>query len=157
MSTTLRVIAIADALDFIAENPPGANAGRWVEAVQRVGSGKKGDAWCAGWVSTVLGVAFKGKPPLPFTMSCDVLLEAARAKGWLRDVPEAGDVFLRMRAPKDADHTGIVVQVDGETFRTIEGNTTDDHAKDQREGTGVFEKSRRLVPGRYQFIRYPRG
>jgi hypothetical protein len=156
MSSTSKVLAVADALDFIAENPPGANAGRWVEAVQRVGSGKKGDAWCAGWVSTVLGVAFKGKPPLPFTMSCDALLEAGRAAGWLRAEPEPGDVFLRMKAHRDSDHTGIVTAVRAGEFDTLEGNTTDDKAKDQREGTGTFTKTRVLAPGRYQFIRYPR-
>lgn len=156
---TPTVLAMADALSFIQEKPAGSNAGRWVEAVQKLAGGKKGDAWCAAWVSMVLGAAFRDHPPLPYTTSCDVLLESARRWEWLSGSPSAGDVFLYMKSPTDATHTGIVVSVQGGTFNTIEGNTSSPQKSvtASREGWGVFKWTRKLEGGKYQFIKYARG
>lgn len=155
MSTTSKVLQVAEDFLFVRESPPGSNAGRWVEAMQRVCNGAKGQPWCAAYVGTVLGIAFQGKPPLPYTMGCDELLEAGRKAGWLRDTPQPGDVFLRLKTPTDADHTGFVSSVDGNTFGTLEGNTTG--GTGSREGIGAFADTRTMAPGRYVFVRYPRG
>ena len=132
----------------------GANDGPWIEAMQRVTGNKAGDPWCASFVAFCLGIAFKGKSPLPATASCDALLVFARKSGRLiplTDV-EPGDVFLVMAAGSDTDaiHTGFVTAVHpAETgVDTIEGNT---NPGGSRDGWGVFQRSRPV--DRLRFIR----
>ena len=147
--------AIAALFLFVKEQPLGSNKGRWVEAIQRVGNSPQigKDPWCASFVTMVLDIAYGGKNPLPATASCDVLLEHARKKGWLRDAPELDDVGLRLKSPTDADHAFIVASVRPGDVDTVEGNTKDDGA---REGYEVCERTRPLEKGRYVFIRVPR-
>lgn len=145
---------IAKLFRHVRETPAGSNAGFRVEAIQRYGGCAKGDPWCAAFVSLVLDLAYQGTPPLPRTASCDVLLEAARSKGWLSLDPAVGDVFLVMKNPKDAVHTGIVVGVQPGSFQTLEGNASDPSKPATREGWGVFARTRTL-PGAYQFVRLP--
>lgn len=146
------VLLIARMFLFVREVPRASNAGRWVEAIQRVGGTVRGNPWCACFVSIVLGLAFMGKSPLPFTASCDVLLEAAREKGWLRTTPTPGCIFLRMVSEHDADHTGFVAETIEAPWPTVEGNAAESGT---REGVGVFELDRPKGRERYLFIDYP--
>lgn len=118
----------------------GQNDGPWVEAIQRTTGNKKGDPWCASFVNFVLTIAYRGRNPLPATASCDVLLETARNRGALVDAPDPGDLFLVMRTPTDAIHTGIVTAVSPVAVKTIEGNT---NTNGSRDGWGVFARERR--------------
>lgn len=145
------VIALARCFRFVREVPAASNGGRWVEAIQRVGGTSTGNPWCACFVSIILGIAYQGKPPLPFTASCDVLLEYARKKDWLTNTPVVGDVFLRLRSAHDADHTGFVTS-ETHPWSTIEGNAAESGT---REGVGVFELRRPKGTEKYVFINYP--
>lgn len=118
----------------------GANDGPWVEAIQRTTGNKRGDAWCASFVNFVIDIAYKDQNPLPATASCDELLAFAKARGLFTASPEPGDVFLVMKTPTDATHTGIVAKVFAETVSTIEGNTNREGA---REGNGVWARERK--------------
>lgn len=146
------VLRIARLFLFVREVPHASNAGRWVEAIQRIGGTTRTNPWCACFVSLVMGLAYQGKPPLPFTASCDVLLATARAKGWLRDTPTPGCVFLRLVSDTDADHTGFVGDTVLTPWRTIEGNAAESGT---REGVGVMELRRPKGAERYVFIDYP--
>lgn len=126
------------------------NDGPWVEAIQRVTGNKRGDAWCASFVTFVLDIAYRGKNPLVRSASCDVMLEFARKHNWLVAKPEVGDVFLVMKTPTDAVHTGVVTAVGKASFRTIEGNTNEGGSRD---GWGVFARERKFT--NMQFIRIP--
>lgn len=118
------------------------NRGRWVEAIQRIGGTGPGQPWCACFVSLILGLWFDNKPPLAYTASCDVMLEEARKKGWLRPDPAPGAIFLVMASPTDATHVGFVTEGITKTkFGSIEGNASDPEAEPTREGWGVFERS----------------
>jgi hypothetical protein len=142
----MTLIEIARLGKFIRELT-GQNDGAWVEAIQRVTGNKKGDSWCASYVSVVLALYYGGpnKNPLPMTASCDELLEFARKKGWLTETPKVNNVFLVMKNEHDAVHTGFVAEVKTLSIKTIEGNTNDDGGRD---GYGVFERSRFRLPGR---------
>lgn len=146
------VLMLARLFRFVREMPHASNAGRWVEAIQRVGGTSKGNPWCACFVSLVLGIAFRGRPPLPFTASCDVLLATARANGWLRETPTPGCVFLRMVNDHDADHTGFVGEEVTPPWPTVEGNAAESGT---REGVGVMELHRPKGTEHYLFIDYP--
>lgn len=152
MTDADQILARARMFKFVRE--VGANGGRWVEAIQRIGGTSKGQPWCACFVSMVLGIWYDGKPPLPFTASCDVLLETAKAKGCLVTVPAPGDVFLHLKSVVDATHTGFVTAVRAKEFDTIEGNTNPEGGAD---GYGVFERDGPHARKRgkdYAFIRY---
>lgn len=147
------ILRVAEQLRFIREQAGAANRGRWVEALQRVGGTTPGQPWCACYVSAVLGLAYQGKNPLPYTAGCDVLLEDARARGLLVDTPQPGDVFLRLKTDTDADHTGFVREVlAGGKWTTWEGNA---NAAGAREGNEVCSITRPRRAERYVFIRVP--
>ena len=56
--------------------------------------------------------------------------------------PEPGFLAIWKSRFSDNGHTGIVVSVDGDEFKTIEGNTSPSTRGSQREGDGVFLKTR---------------
>lgn len=145
-----RIGATAEQFVGWVKEATGQNDGPWVEAIQRVTGNKRGDAWCASFVTTVLDIAYRGQNPLVRSASCDVMLEYARKKGWLQDTPQVGDVFLIMKTPTDAVHTGVVTAVGKVSFRTIEGNTNNDGSRD---GWGVFARERKIKG--VKFIRLP--
>lgn len=134
-----RIVPVAGLFVGWVKEATGANDGPWVEAIQRITGNRRGDPWCASFVAMICDIAFQGKNPLPRTASCDVLLEAARTRGWLQDEPIAGDVFLVMRTKTDAVHTGIVTAVGQLAVKTIEGNT---NSGGSRDGWGVFARER---------------
>lgn len=126
------------------------NDGPWVEAILRVTGNVKGDPWCAAFVTFCLDIAYRGKNPLVRSASCDVLLRDATKKGWLTDAPAPGDVFLVMKTPTDAVHTGFVTAVGKVSVKTCEGNT---NPGGSRDGWGVFLRERRIEG--LKFIRLP--
>jgi hypothetical protein len=156
MTRDEEVLYLAGKLCFVRE-VGGQNKGVWVNTIQKVTGNGDGDSWCASFVSLVLGIAYEGKSPLPRTASCDVILEHARDNGWLSDTPDVGDVFLCMKSPTDAYHTGFVAKVLADRVETIEGNSNDEGSANgdracKREG----DRARKLSPGKLQFVKYPR-
>jgi len=149
MTNVEGVLARAKQFTFVREIG-GPNRGPWVEAIQRVGGGKPGDAWCACFVGFVLSLWYDGKPPLKMTAGCDEMLADCAKRGFIVAAPQPGDLFFLMRSPTDAYHVGFVTGVAKDRFGTIEGNTNDDGSAD---GIGVFERSRPRK-GAYQFARY---
>ena len=135
-----KVVPVAELFVGWLKEATGANDGPWVEAVQRTTGNRRGDAWCASWVNFVLQIAYSGRSPLPVTASCDVILEWARKHNRIVETPEPGDVFLVMRTPTDAVHTGFVSRETPSTVLTMEGNT---NGGGSREGWGVFARERR--------------
>jgi len=113
----------------------GENMGPWVRMYMR---GMEGPAarWCAGFVCAVIQQACEtvGAPlPVQPSFSCDDLATGAKQRGiflaggtGLDHSPlTPGSLFLNRRTPTDWFHTGIVTQVDNESFQTIEGNTNE--------------------------------
>lgn len=147
-----RVVGTADQFIAWVKEATNKNDGPWVEAIQRVTGNKKGDAWCASFVTFVLDIAYRGKNPLARSASCDVMLNDARKKGWITETPEPGDVFLVMKDENDAVHTGFVTDVGKVSVKTIEGNT---NPGGSREGWGVFARERRRGP-KLVFIKIPK-
>jgi hypothetical protein len=145
-----RIPATAEQFVGWVKEATGQNDGAWVEAIQRITGNKRGDAWCASFVTMVLDIAYRGKNPLKRSASCDMLLEDARTKGWLKDTPEVGDVFLIMKTPTDAVHTGVVTTVGKAAFKSCEGNTNEGGSRD---GWGVFARQRKIAG--VKFIRLP--
>lgn len=148
------VLAVARACLPVRE--AGDNRGRFVEAIIASAGGLPGEPWCASFLYYCGYAVFGRQWPLPMTRSCDVLLEYARTKKILYDKPAAGDVFLVMRTPTDAIHTGFVEALRPDkgpnAFQTLEGNTNNDGSSN---GIGVFSNIRGVTTStKYKFVRW---
>ena len=142
----------------LAEHPleiGGQNCGPWVRLYM---GGRQGEswAWCAGFVSYVIGQACRdlgAACPVAGTFSCDLLALDGQSKNLFVAAapatrPQPGWIFLRKRTVGDWDHTGLVAGTEPTTFITIEGNTNDEGS---REG---YEVCSRVRPqGKYDLIR----
>ncbi len=147
-----QLIAIAE--NEIGVRETGDNGGKRVLEYQAADTLSGGYyAWCASFISWLLRQleTAKGvKVKWCWSASCDVILAFARSEGILHDTPRVGDVFLVMASKYDATHTGLVVEVDGDRFAEISGNTNDNGS---REGNGVY-KQWRNNGSRYKFVRW---
>ncbi|MGZ8379667.1 MAG: protein with peptidoglycan-binding domain protein, partial [Gemmatirosa sp.] len=84
--------------------------------------------------------------PVVRTFSCDVLAGSATANRCFvggttpgaREITP-GSLFLVRRTRNDWEHVGIVTSIEGDVFRTIEGNTND---AGHREGYEVCARVR---------------
>jgi hypothetical protein len=148
-----RALTIAGLMVGWVKEATGQNDGPWVEAIQRVTGNKRGDPWCASFITFCLDLAYAGKNPLKRSASCDLLLEYARVKGWLTNdlaKVQPGDLFLVMKTPTDAVHVGFVTSVGKASVKTLEGNT---NTAGSRDGWGVFPRERNAKS--LQFICLP--
>lgn len=149
---SLGSLTVAYARQHLKQHPQevgGQNAGPWVRLYMNGNEGPPW-AWCAGFVTYVLGQACEtlGLPiPVVRTFSCDVLAMDAIRKGILLREPKPsqigdikpGTLFLVRRVDGDWVHTGIVTAARLESFDTIEGNTND---SGDREGFEVCARVR---------------
>jgi len=111
----------------------GRNDGKQVEAYLALVGLKKGEPWCAAFVSWVYQQAAY---PLPRTGWSPALFPSTRQ---LR-VAMPGDVFgIYFPALKRIGHCGIVGSVYHSWIRTVEGNT---NGSGGREGDGVYSRLR---------------
>jgi hypothetical protein len=139
------VLAVARGLLFVREEPKSSNSGQAVEAFQKATGNRKGEPWCASFVSYCGLVGLGSRWPLPKTGSCAALGTAAAAKGALGDNLRVGDVFL-LHFPKLGRfaHTGFIERVnDDGSCICLEGNTNDGGS---REGWGCFRRTRKFGP-----------
>ena len=138
------------------------NDGPWVRLYM---DGNEGDdwPWCAGFATYVLkqACAVAGEAmPIARTYSCDEMAETAKAAGIFLPNPSRarrtkippGSMFVRRASSGNLEyaHTGIVVDAEADTFRSIEGNTNDGGGF---EGIDVRERVRSY--DRMDFILIP--
>ncbi len=152
--TNIRKLIIAYANQHLKNIPRelnNNNEGPWVRSYMDGNQGKPW-SWCMGFVQTILDQAFSTVKRnfteiMPKSYSCDVVGNYGLKTGvLLRNIEirksiarvKSGDLFLIAKTPYDWVHTGIIVNIDGDWFHTIEGNTND---QGFREG---FEVCRRM-------------
>lgn len=148
--SSLGELVVAYAQQHLRQHPRevgGQNKGPWVRMYMNGNEGTPW-AWCAGFVCFCLKQACdtldKDKPmamPIDTSFSCDALAASAKSKKKLVDhtAIKPGSLFLVRKSSRDWTHTGIVVSVGTETFKTIEGNTNDEGS---REGYEVCARIR---------------
>lgn len=76
-----------------------------------------------------------------------VTFNNCRAEKLVTMTPRPGSIFLMQKGKTGSGHAGIVTAVEGNIIKTIEGNTSPSpvSADRDREGDGVYEKSRKLI------------
>lgn len=136
----------------------------------------KGLSWCAAYsiycykeASDELNV----KQPLPKYGRVAMLWEACqrnplRYKAFTADQVRMGSVALKagdlpifangtIRNGDFNGHTGLVEsQLSNVKMHTIEGNTASGNTGNQREGNGVYERTRTITPGNFRIIGFCR-
>lgn len=154
--TALPVVTLQYARQHLREMPKeigGDNCGPWVRLYMK---GREGDpwAWCAGFATAMLQAAAKTvgvASPYPYDVWVPNLAAAGKAKGTyfkVRTMADAarvrpGYLFLVPGGPNFWSHVGIVESLEGEAFRTIEGNSGP-------SPNGVVSQSRSLT--NYDFL-----
>ena len=110
--------------------PPYNNVGpdvcRYLEAV----GADPGEPWCAADGSTMLldsGVPRSALPEL--AASCHGWKDFAQDKGAWKMVPQRGFAGIIIESPT-AGHFTLITDVEGDTVRTLEGNTNDDGSRE---------------------------
>lgn len=138
----------------------GNNRGEFVSMFQKAVDGKaQGEAWCAAavsyWIKTStrilsdsLGADIAISSPLQLSESvCNFYFN--NSEKYRLSKPQVGSLILWRRWANGKStwqgHIGIVADiVNDDVVRTIEGNTSSD-GPNQREGDGVFLKSRSIT------------
>lgn len=136
------------------------NDGTIVERFLRMVGLGKGYAWCMAFIYTVFSEAAKtlnSSSPVPKTAGVLDCLRIVKEKNLgliIKSDPMPGDQGI-MDFGGGKGHTFIVTERKGNKIFTIEGNTSADpsYPKEDREGNGVFERSR-LISTIKCFIRY---
>lgn len=154
-SSDLRSMVCAYARQHLAQSPVeigGPNDGPWVRSYM-LGNGGKIWQWCAGFVSYVLAQACASKGVgMPFRPSFGVpeLVHAAgAARRFMPDGPPVpGDVFVIPTPRGSWCHTGFVLEVVGDRFRSAEGNANQEGGSD-----GVCARSVLRNTARCDFLR----
>jgi hypothetical protein len=119
----------------------GLNRGVWVERfLAAVGLGP-GYAWCAALVTFALREAGwqGGYPKGPAAVRN--WAKWAEETGRITKSPQRGDLFFWLN-PGGTGHIGFVRGVTATHVETIEGNAQAGRGGDQREGDGVYRRSR---------------
>jgi hypothetical protein len=140
---------LADQFVGVTEKTP--NGGTMIEKFQRVVDGHAGgEAWCVGFVhycakqidelfDRCFYMTTSSHHRLPLTEWTIGLWNGAHSSLRMTD-PHVGHVVVwRSNADKNRGHAGIIVGCNATSIITVEGNTG---SGDQREGDGVWSKSR---------------
>ena len=150
------LLRISQAAVGAGEQPPNTNRGPYIKRVLARCGLPEGHPWCAA-VVTDWGLLALGKAwPVPRSASVVAMAVWAQEKDCRfvpstagDGLPQVGDFYVLYYKKKERfAHIGLVVGVDGLTIKVRDGNTSDPHDTDlerQREGWGVFEKTRTLT------------
>jgi len=148
-----RVVDVAKTYVGVTEDPSGTNKGEVVNRFLASVDLGPGYAWCAAFVSHVLDEAGAERPRVRSAGATD-FLDARRVidatdvlEG--RATPRIGDIGVMRRGNSWKGHTWFVDGWQCQCGRTIEGNTSAGREGAQRDGDGVYKRTRCIHPGSY--------
>jgi hypothetical protein len=139
---TLFVLA-AEACVGIVEK--GANSGPMVSLIQDTVGGQDHVPWCMSLVQTCLAYAevkTGKKSPIYVSEHCLSVWNKTKEEQRVKLTPLPGAIIIWQHGKSMSGHVGIVRGCDEKLVLTVEGNTSSDNTKVQREGDGVYFKNR---------------
>jgi len=150
------LLRVSQAAVGTGEQPPNSNRGPYVKRVLARTGLSEGHPWCAAAVTDWGVCAFGDAWPVVRSASVVQMADWAQQANCRyipseggAGVPQVGDLYvLHYPTLKRFAHVGLVISVDGLRIGVRDGNTSDPHDTDparQREGWGVFEKTRTLT------------
>lgn len=157
-STNLRNLVLEVAENHVKSHPREliikgqSNSGPWVRSYM---DGNDGSMWfwCMGFVQMIIDQAASAQGKkftslMPQTVSCDIVGNAGLEKRILHrnskikqdpSLIKPGDIFLIKKSKLDWTHTGIIINIEGTTIETIEGNTNHEGS---RNGIAAMKRTR---------------
>lgn len=143
-----RELLIETAKNFIGVKEFQDNDGAVVEMFQKAVDGVASkEAWCAGFTMYCLNRVQEITNIKDCVFRTESVIECWQRSPFTarKEEPEPGDIvlwwFFKDGQPTMKGHMGIVTEVNADTFKTVEGNTSDGQGI-VREGDGVYERTR---------------
>lgn len=134
------------------EQPKNSNSGAKVNAYQRAGRTTDGNPYCNAFICYCMQKACQllkigeGSVPIPFQAVANVTYNYAKKAGnEVMSNPNIGDLMVWKNPNSFQGHIGIVVDILPNNYvQTIEANTSPDSKGNQRDGGGVYYKTRKI-------------
>lgn len=136
---------------FVREKT-GKNDGYYVEKFLKYVGRKKGDSWCAAYVSYCLGVSKVSYPTVKSGLARSFKLKSSiKANDVLlgRITIPPGSIVIWEKGSTIFGHVGFVIKWLTKSGTTIEGNTGSGNTGSQSDGDGVYKRTRYITPGNY--------
>lgn len=133
------LLCMAYLCDSIKVHEVGNNRGEWVEAFLDSAGVAGGNPWCASALTFACRVAVVSCPRGPAAVRN--WHEWFSAGGKLSQIPKRGMIAMH-NSGGGKGHIGIVVKSIGPIVWTIEGNTSSGESGSQRDGDGLYRRTR---------------
>lgn len=141
-----RTKVLLNASKYIGTKEVGSNGGTVIDKIQKV-FGMQGQQYC---VMFALYVLLETEPKLNIlkTASSQSLFEWALKNGYTYTDPtkvKAGDIVIWRKFNLWQGHAGLIASqydLESQTFKTIEGNTSNGDYGSQRDGDGIYKRIR---------------
>lgn len=125
-----------------------ARSKKLIASFKRVQWWASGAAYCAAFDGGMVALTADalGIDPAGFlkhwTAHCMTNVRKMKELGYLSARPAEGALWLAKHGDTDSGHAGIVVSFKGGVISTIEGNTSSGSTGSQRNGDGIFARTR---------------
>lgn len=131
----------------------GHNDGYHIEKFLKLVGRKKGDSWCAAFVSYCLEVNNIREPSIRSGLARDFTKSkyVIDAKNVYLDLVKvnSGDLVVWKKGNSIYGHIGFVINWNQTKGTTIEGNTSSGQKGSQSDGDGVYIRNRKIEPMNY--------
>lgn len=128
----------------------GDNRSAEIDLMHRVTGVGMGEPWCMSFVQSCLAYVERRigiVSPLTLDAACVTVWKSSPAEMRVKSIPLAGAIVIWQNIDKPSrGHTGFVMDCDGTSLKTIEGNTSpsnDPNSAVESDGDGVFLCHRR--------------
>jgi len=134
----------------------GKNDGYEVEKFLKSVGRKKGDSWCAAFVSYCLTTTNHPFPVRSGLARAFVIKQSILATHVLQGIKQVsrGDLIIWQKGSSISGHIGFVAIVDDKKYITIEGNTSSGQKGAQADGDGVYIRERTIQPYNYFRVKW---
>lgn len=147
-----KFIEVAHGEVGIVEIPINSNSGTKVNEYQKAGRSTDGQPYCNSFICYCMQKACQllkieeNLIPIPMQAVANVTYNFAKAHGKeIMSNPSIGDLIVWKNPNSYSGHIGIVVDVlPNNRVQTIEANTSPDSKGNQRDGGGVYYKTRKI-------------
>lgn len=126
------------------------NRGKWIDVMNNDIGNPMGASWCMAFVQSCIAYVEKRThviSPLEADGTCMTVWDNSPISQRVKSLPLGGAVAIWQNvADKNHGHTGIVIDCDGTSMHTFEGNTSASkklHDGVESDGDGVFRSERR--------------
>lgn len=150
-SSNLLVLLTGQLLQHVGEQG-GENRGRLVELMQKTIGVAQAEPWCIAYLQSCVAFVEDYTGVRSWIHATESALELWEQSTWSRVIdPRPGDLILWEKEGTRAGHGGIIAEVLRSSprgsivgFKTIEGNTGAGRGTIEREGDGVYPRTRPL-------------